>query len=279
MTTEGPMASFARAGFAAGMMGLGLLSLIYASYSLQWEPVPDFVPHAFVYLSGAILVLGAAALVIRGVMAWGALVLAAFLAFWVVALKLPEAIAILPQITKLSSFIGTILGVFEDLGMACGAWTLYALSVSSGEKPAIAFLGSPAGLRTARIVFGIACLEYGVSHFAFADFTAQMVPSWLPLRLDLAWLTGAGHVLAGIALVTGILPRLAATLEAIMMSSFVLLVHIPMVLWHKAGEGHMNWTLLFVATSLAASAWAIGGAMKDKPWGLGQGMTGASKAA
>ena len=268
MKAEGPVASAARAGFACGMMGLGLLSLIYRSYSLQWEPVPAFVPAAFAYLSGAILVLAAAALAVRGAMAWGALVLAVFLGLWVVALKIPEAVAVLPQVTKASSLVGTLLGIFEDLGMACGAWTLYALSVRCGDKPPLAGLSGEAGLRVARIVFGFACIEYGASHFAFAGFTAQMVPGWLPQRLFFAYLTGAGHLLAGIALVTGVLPRLAATLEAVMMSSFVLLVHIPMVLWHKAGEGHLNWTLLFVASSLASSAWAMSGVLKDRPWGL-----------
>ncbi len=268
MKAEGPVTGAARAGFACGMMGLGLLSLIYRSYALQWEPVPAFVPAPFAYLSAAILILAACALAVRGAMAWGALVLAGFLGLWVVALKVPEAIAILPQISKASSLIGTLLGVFEDLGMACGAWTLYALSARCGEKPPFKAPGSETGLHIARIVFGIACIEYGLSHFAFADFTAKMVPGWLPQRLFFAYLTGAGHLLAGIALVTGVLPRLAATLEAVMMSSFVVLVHVPMVLWHRAGEGHMNWTLMFVAASLASSAWAISGALKDRPWGL-----------
>ena len=268
MTTERPVSGLARAGFASGMMGLGLLSIIYVSFSLQWEPVPGVFPRQLAYLSGAILVLGASALAIRGAMAWGALVLMAFLGLWVVVLKIPEAAAVMPRITKVSSFIGTILGVFEDLGMACGAWTLYALSVKGGDKPVIPGLCGERGLRVARTLFGIACIEYGLSHFAFADFTAAMVPSWLHARLFLAYLTGAGHLCAGIALITGVLPRLAATLEALMMSAFVLLVHIPMVLWHKAGEGHLNWTLLFVATSLASSAWAISGALKDQPWGL-----------
>jgi uncharacterized membrane protein YphA (DoxX/SURF4 family) len=249
-------------------MGLGLLSLIYRSYSLQWEPVPTFVPAPFAYLSGAILILAACALAVRGAMAWGALVLAGFLGLWVVALKIPEAIAVLPQVDKASSFIGTLLGIFEDIGMACGAWTLYALSARCGEKPPVAALGNERGLRAARIVFGIACVEYGAAHFAFAGATAHMVPAWLPGRLFFAYLTGAGHLLAGLALVTGVMPRLAATLEALMMSSFVVLVHIPMVLWHRAGEGHMDWTLLFVASSLASSAWAISGALKDRPWGL-----------
>ena len=268
MNTEGTVAGMARAGFASGMMGLGLLSLLYVSYSLQWEPVPDAVPRQLAYLSGGLLVLAAMALAFRGAMAWGALVLMVFLGLWVVLLKIPEAAAIMPQVTKVSSFIGTILGAFEDLGMACGAWTLYALSVKGGDKPVIAGLSGDGGLRVARTVFGVACIEYGVSHFAFAGFTAQMVPSWMPERLFLAYLTGAGHLCAGIALITGVLPRLAATLEAAMMSVFVLFVHIPMVIWHKAGEGHLNWTLLFVATSLASSSWAIAGSLKAQPWGL-----------
>ena len=268
MTSEGKTASAARTGFACGMMGLGLLSILYVSYSLQWEPVPDFIPKPFAYVSGAILVLGAMALAIRGAMAWGGLMLTVFLGLWVIALKIPEAAAIMPQVTKVPSFIGTILGIFEDLGMACGAWTLYVLSVRAGNKPVIKGISDDTGLRVARTLFGVACIEYGVSHFAFADFTASMVPSWLPDRLFFAYLTGAGHLCAGIALITGVLPRLAATLEALMMLAFVLLVHVPMVLWHKAGEGHLNWTLLFVASSLASSAGAIAGSLKRQPWGF-----------
>lgn len=281
MTSEGKISSAARAGFACGMMGLGLLSLLYGSYSLQWEPVPTAIPSQLAYLSGAILVLGAMALAIEGAMGWGGLVLMAFLGLWVVALKVPEAVGVMPMITKVTSFFGTWLGAFEDLGMACGAWTLYALSVRCGGKPQIKGLSDELGLRIVRTVFGVACLEYGICHFAFADFTAAMVPSWLPDRLFFAWLTGAGHICAGIALITGVLPRLAAALEALMMLSFVVFVHIPMVIWHKAGEGHLNWTLLFVASSLASSAGAIAGSLKAQPWGLkpSSPMSGAMKKA
>ena len=282
MTSEGPVAGAARAGLAAGMMGLGLLSILYRSYSLQWEPVPAFVPAPLAYVSGAILVLAAAALAIRGAMAWGALVLAIFLGLWTVGLKSPEALSVMPQVTKVTSFFGTWLGAFEDLGMALGAWTLYALSARAGGKPVIPALSGEAALRAIRMLFGIACLEYGICHFAFADITASMVPHWLPDRLFFAWLTGAGHLCAGIALITGVLPRLAAALEAVMMLSFVLLVHIPMVVWHEAGQGHLNWTLLFVATSLASSAGAVAGSLKDRPWGVKirvPGLSGGPKAA
>ena len=73
-------------------------------------------------------------------------------------------------------------------------------------------------MRMAQVLFGLTCIFYGWSHFAYADYTASMVPAWLPDRLGIAYFTGLGHVAAGIGVVVGILPRLAATLEAIMMS-------------------------------------------------------------
>lgn len=258
METRGIIDIAAKCGFAAGAIGLGLVSGMHSSFTLQWEPMPAWVPHPLVYVSAAILVLGGIALLVPKSRTWGALVLGLFILFWAIGLKVPEAVAVLPKITKLESMIGVWLGVAEDSAMAMGALTLYLLAARGGES----------GLRLTRIIFGIACVEFGLSHFAFADFTASMIPAWLPQRTFLAYLTGAGHFAAGVALITGVLPRLAATLEAVMMGLFVLLVHVPMVLVHKAGEGQMNWTLLFIALTLMSSAAAIASALQDRPWGL-----------
>ncbi|MGZ3305214.1 MAG: DoxX family membrane protein [Asticcacaulis sp.] len=261
MDSQGPLTILAKCGFAAGMIGLGIVCLSFGSFAMQWQPMPAATPHVLVYVSAAILILGGVGLIVPRSRAWAALVLGVYLLLWVLALKVPEAVAVMPKITKATSMIGTWLGVAEDTAMAMGALTLYVMAARGGE----------AGLRLTRIIFGLACVEFGLSHFAFADFTASMIPSWLPQRTFLAWLTGAGHFAAGIALITGVLPRLAATLEALMMLSFVLLVHVPMVLWHKAGEGHADWTLLFIALTLASSAAVIATALNDRPWGFGSG--------
>jgi uncharacterized membrane protein YphA (DoxX/SURF4 family) len=55
----------------------------------------------------------------------------------------------------------------------------------------------------------------GLSLFVYADGTASMVPIWLPDRLGFAYLTGAGHVASGAGILLGIVPRLAAAMEAI----------------------------------------------------------------
>ena len=53
-----------------------------------------------------------------------------------------------------------------------------------------------------------------------------------------------------------------------MMLAFVLLVHIPMVLWHRPDQNQSDWTLLFVAMLPASSAVAVAGSLRDGPWGL-----------
>ena len=104
-------------------------------------------------------------------------------------------------------------------------------------------------------------MVYGASHFVYADFTAAMIPGWLPQRLELAYFTGACHALAGLAITFNQLARPAALLEAAMMSLFVILLHLPS-LWASPPPAwgptlRSEITPLFWASALAASAWLI----------------------
>ena len=117
-------------------------------------------------------------------------------------------------------------------------------------------------------VFAVACLVFGLSHFVYSDFTARMIPAWLPLPLTLAYLTGLGHIATGIALLCMTLPRLAATLEALMLSSFVLLVHVPSIgaapppFWAPSYEAELFVGL--AALAIAASGWTIASSLAGK---------------
>jgi hypothetical protein len=41
--------------FAVGMIGLGILALVYGDFAMVWQPVPDWVPGrmALAYASGS----------------------------------------------------------------------------------------------------------------------------------------------------------------------------------------------------------------------------------
>jgi uncharacterized membrane protein YphA (DoxX/SURF4 family) len=59
----------------------------------------------------------------------------------------------------------------------------------------------------------------------------------------------------------GILPRLAALLEAVQITSFVILVHIPAVC--GALRDRIQWAMLFDAAAIAGSAWLVAATLTD----------------
>ena len=240
--------------FALAMCGLGVLALLYGDFALQWQPVPRGLPwrQGIAYISGIITLAAGIGLFVRPIAARCALALTVLLlCLWV-----------LPQILKVAAAhlsVLSLLGFCETLAVMSGGLTLW-LSTSR-----------PGAMGIARSLFGMACIIFGLSHFVYAGFTAEMIPHWLPLRLGLAYATGAGHLAAGFGILLGIRPRLAATLEALMMSSFVLLVHVPSLLqmpppgW--APTLRVQLTALFWASAMAGSAWIMARSLRDRPWG------------
>ena len=103
--------------------------------------------------------------------------------------------------------------------------------------------------------FGLAAVVFGTAHFVFAEFTASMVPAWLPMRLELAHLTGAIHAGTGLAMLLGFRPRIAAGLEAAMMTSFVLLVHLPRIAADPTSR--LELTMGCIALALSSAAWSL----------------------
>jgi uncharacterized membrane protein YphA (DoxX/SURF4 family) len=96
-------------------------------------------------------------------------------------------------------------------------------------------------------------MVFGSAHFNYIDFTATFVPAWIPPSPTFwAWATGFGHLLAGFALVSDTLARLAASCLAGMMGSFVLLVHLPRVL--GGPDLHAEWIMLGMSSTMTGSA-------------------------
>jgi len=224
---------------AVGLGALGVLSLGSGDFAFQWQPVPPDVPSRGVLAmaTGGLEVAAAVLLLLSGrLRAVGAWLSALLLLGW--------AALHVPAVAQRPASIADWLGLAETVAMASAA--LMFAAAWAGIAPAGAVR------RGAFVAFGLSALVFGLSHFKYAEFTASMIPPWLPARLALAWLTGAAHALAGLAILTGVRRTLAAGLECLMMACFVLLVHAPRVLAHP--DSRMEWTMLFVAVALAASA-------------------------
>lgn len=83
-----------------------------------------------------------------------------------------------------------------------------------------------------------------------------MVPAWLPPGTHFwAYLTGGCHVLAGLALLSGIQALLAARLLVAMFLGFGLLVWLPQLF--AAPGTHLAWAGNAINFALAGAAWAV----------------------
>jgi len=251
--------------FAIASASLAILSLTYGDLAPVGQSLPAWVPwrETWLYGSALLVVAASAGVCFSGSALPSAWIIGAYQAIW--------AVTCAPPILSQPLSVGAWYGFCEALTSLVGTSILYSMLrwPSQGAQMPIT---SERLVRAAQVLFGLNCVFYGSSHFAYADYTASMVPAWLPGRLGIAYFTGLGHIAAGIGIVVGVVPRLAATLEAIMMSLFGLLVWVPSFLAQPRPEWATppsnQWSELVVNLVLAASAWLVAASLRNRPWGL-----------
>ena len=81
-----------------------------------------------------------------------------------------------------------------------------------------------------RILYGLPLLVFGLLHFMAAPMMAGMVPAFVPGGILWVYITGVALILAAIAIIANRLAPLASLLLGIMLLSFALTVHLPILL-------------------------------------------------
>ena len=245
------MTDLGRILFAVTFAILGALFLGFHDFALTW--IPKIIPwrDAPATVIGVLLLAGGIGLLIPRAAAPSALVLAALL---LVRFLFQMRFVVAEPLVEVHYEV-----VGETLAEIAGAWTMFAMLARDGA----ARFG---GVRTGQILFGLALLPFGLSHFFYLNLTAPLIPSWIPFHVALAYFTGAGHFAAGVAILVNVLPRLAATLEAVMVSLFTLLVWVPAMF--AAPMSRANWGEIVASAAISGAAWAVAASLGDKPWGL-----------
>ena len=240
--------------FALGLIGLGILSLVYADFALQWQPVPAWVPARtyLAYASGGVMIATGTGLLSRRTARLSSSVLFFYLLLWLLLLKLPPVV-----MAPLLEF--NWLGFGEIAVIVAAGWVIFAAERRQPEASKLKFATGENGMRIARFLFGFALIPIGLSHFVYAPQTIGFVPTWLPFRPAWASLGGAGHIAAGFGVLFGVLPRLAALLEAGMIGVFTALVWVPLVVREPTSQ--LSWTGLLISWTIAAAAWVVAGSL------------------
>jgi uncharacterized membrane protein len=245
-------AAVARGVFAFASASIAVWILVFG----QWvpQPLPAATPlrEVLTYAVALMILVASAGLCVARTAVAGVLTLGAYQA-------VSAALAV-PQWLAKPLSVGAWYPFFEAMTPLAAAVALYVMLRNSRPSPERT-RGERVAVRSAQVVFGLTCVFYGLSHFVYAAYTATLVPAWLPDRLLLAYVTGACHVGAGLAIILGIVPRLAAALEAAMMSLFGLAVWVPSFFAHPrpswATPPSQQWSELVVTFLLAAAAWVV----------------------
>jgi len=205
------------------------------------QGVPSHLPARWliVWLANGFLVLSGAA------MQWARTARAAALA---IALYYGLAVTVLmngPRTVANIAIYGAWFGVVTPLALTA-AGTILAVHSATEVR----------WTRVAQMLFALCALFYGGAHFVYLSLTVPLVPAWLPpSRLFWAYATGAAHLLAGIAILTGVRARLAAILLTIMYGSFTFLVHLPLIIGDPYNAYH--WTENAMNVALTGVAWVL----------------------
>jgi uncharacterized membrane protein YphA (DoxX/SURF4 family) len=229
----------------------GAIGLAAGDFLLNQQPVAHGVPwrEPLACVSAGVMLLAGIGMLVPRSARIATLALSGFTALWVFILHLPRAFA---QPENVAFW----LGVGEVTTLATGGWLIYCALTARDDTT----------VQVARILFGVALVPIGLSHIVYLKPAADLIPTWFPLRVPLTALTGVAHIAAGVAIVFGIVPRLAATLEAMMESGFTLIVWVSAVVTAPADRQH--WVDLFISTALTGAAWALAESYRGKSWAL-----------
>jgi hypothetical protein len=186
-----------------------------------------------------------------------ALILAIYLICWMLIFKAPAALAN-PGVAAAWESCG------ETAVIAAAAWVLFGSFTADRKRPPLRFLTGAGGVRLGRSLYGLALIAFGAAHLAYVKATGMLVPDWLPAHVAWVWLTGLAFIAAGLAILAGVFPRLAAGLSALQIGLFTLLVWAPRIVSTEAGAG--DWSEAVISWTLTAAAWVVADSYRGTAW-------------
>lgn len=137
--------------------------------------------------------------------------------------------------------------LFEELSLVSGAWIVFF----AAEPPSA---WRARALQIGRYLFSVCVVSFTLEQVFYLEATAEFVPKWIPPS-QMFWsvTTTVAFALAAIALLTGLMARLASKLTTLMIVLFGLLIWIPILIADP--HMHTNWAGLAQNYAIAGAAW------------------------
>ena len=241
--------------FGVASAAAGILDIIWGDFEAAHQPIQAWGDHIpgqpiLAYIAAVWLIAGGIAILRRGTARAGGAALAIiyfiFGVFW------------LPRFYTAPRVLGFHASVY--IGVSGGVAQQIILVVAGGIVYAVAGPGSSEwkqrAVRIAGWIFGLCSVSFGLSHLTGIQVTASFVPKWMPLGGAFwAIVTGICFVLAGIAMLAGVLDVVAARLLALMLLLFSAVVLVPPVF--TSPHEHVAWGANAYNLAAVGAAWIL----------------------
>src|SRR5215813_7038818 len=128
--------------FAIGLLGLGVLAIIFHDFALVWQPVEPTVPGrtALAYLSGVLMLGCGVGLLFRATAVWAVRILFPYVIIWML-LKVPA-------LFSAPGMEAVWLGFGEVVMLMAGGWILWAV-FDDPASHSVPLVGGSIGLQRA----------------------------------------------------------------------------------------------------------------------------------
>jgi uncharacterized membrane protein len=231
----------------------GLAAIAFGVCACVWHDISNWVQitghgdishrAGIAYIVAAVEILGGLAVLWQRTARAGAAALGAlYFAFAVLAV---------PSIVEHPLVYNGFGHFFEQFAFVSGAGILYACCNPTATTPTAKVA------QAAYYSFGICVVSFALEQLFYLSATASLVPTSIPFgQMFWAVATTVAFALAAIALLTGLMARLASRLTALMLAGFALLVWLPALLAHP--HSFVNWTETAETVGIAGCAWMIG---------------------
>jgi uncharacterized membrane protein YphA (DoxX/SURF4 family) len=207
--------------YSTGIIALAILCLISKDFIVgrppAW-PAGFNINPALAYVSGAVLIISAIAIILKRKARLAALLISALIFLFSVLRHLPN-------------FMNDWANAYKSLALVGGSLIIAAsFSVQDPAKDS----GFRADERLRSVLITIGCIllaaffiACGYAHFKFVDFIESFIPSYIPFHVFWAYFCGICLFAGGVGLLIPQTRRLAALLSGCMVLGWFLLLHIP----------------------------------------------------
>jgi uncharacterized membrane protein len=238
--------------YAVGSVAAGIADLVWREFEPAHQPIQAWGEHIpgvtiFAYIVAFGLIAGGMALLWRRTTEFGGALLAVVYGIFVL---FP-----LPRLYTAPHFLGYHPAVYIGvLVSVCQQVILFIAAVmvwKSAKGPMSRRLA-----KSASIVFGLCSVDFGVAHLVAVQMVVPMIPKWMPLGATF-WvvLTGIAFVLAGLAMISGVMDILAAKLLGLMLLIFSVFALAPVIF--SSPHNHISWGANAYNLTAVGAAWIV----------------------